>query len=847
MIANINEILVEWAYRTKDGKPNPKSMAHQIILEGILREFGWNIEQRGELLRNLQEVEPKDKEPELDDREKQRAKDMGLIWKGKGYGKENEDGITHHNVGGKLVKVGEEPEGDQDGKDKAGDITAEPDAFDRFADKDKKTQKKAKDTQKQKAAGKKKKAETAHKEKSSEVRSEIYGHDGMEQKSETLIDSNSTSESAPPGDGEIKQLCLEHGYKDFEEDADRGKPAPGNAGSMFNEIISGEGNSILDRYPDLTEEELARVLYDQFCGTKLGNEVKSNSLDTGVGAGDIPSDVEGKDKGCYSKCLVTARSAKRKKQRAQESADAVRESGGEFGEVKQTHSFYGHQESLDAQVALIKKALSEGKKVYAPDGTLITDIMSEEELYKLILEGGSGANPSDTATFVEDENGNLILMFTSDKMTTSDQQANSTLINEINNRKKTIENLDPRLSAKDEKAAIAEIDRHKEEVDVEQQKLKKIVAPVGERMLKDADANHPQATDDFIEEWESDGDGLATAAHWEVWQEAIAKDNGWTDRPLTQEQKRCAARLLMKVTAGEANRPIDPNTDRPQRGGAPEVEEKGCKTKRWLSNDMAKIPARSAARQHKAGKPGYNIKEHIETIRRNIIRMERNHLAKLNEITVMVDGKEKGLGEIIEGQQIVDQLHLQMMDEDDQGHPMMSHGLFEVNMGGHPVNKEVLQECLSEGDEDFNSEDFIKGFKVMAPDVDEPGDRYSWSCNLPPKEPKPKDPKNPTKKENSAHKKWKTKWGNATNPDIDKDGEIGKGGSGDCADGTPRRATGRVMFIYAVVQKEGGGTRLVKVAEKNMRTKTGDLGKYDTTVTYHDDMKKCIEEASAKQ
>jgi hypothetical protein len=117
MITSINEILIEWAYRTRDGKPDPKSMSHQIILEGILREFGWNIEQRGELLKNLQEVEPKDKEPELDDREKQRAKDMGLIWKGKGYGKENEDGITHHNVGGKLVKVGEKPEGDQDGKD----------------------------------------------------------------------------------------------------------------------------------------------------------------------------------------------------------------------------------------------------------------------------------------------------------------------------------------------------------------------------------------------------------------------------------------------------------------------------------------------------------------------------------------------------------------------------------------------------------------------------------------------------------------------------------------------------------------------------------------------------------
>jgi len=30
-----------------------------------------------------------------------------------------------------------------------------------------------------------------------------------------------------------------------------------------------------------------------------------------------------------------------------------------------------------------------------------------------------------------------------------------------------------------------------------------------------------------------------------------------------------------------------------------------------------------------------------------------------------------------------------------------------------------------------------------------------------------------------------------------------------------------------------------------MRTKTGDLGNYDTTVTYHDEMKECIERGSA--
>ena len=56
MITSINEILTEWAYRTKDGLPNPKSMAHQILLEGILKNYGWSVEARAELLNNLMEA-----------------------------------------------------------------------------------------------------------------------------------------------------------------------------------------------------------------------------------------------------------------------------------------------------------------------------------------------------------------------------------------------------------------------------------------------------------------------------------------------------------------------------------------------------------------------------------------------------------------------------------------------------------------------------------------------------------------------------------------------------------------------------------------------------------------------
>jgi hypothetical protein len=55
--------------------------------------------------------------PKLKDSEKEKAKKLGLVWKGKGYGKEGQDGITHKNDGGKLVKIGKDG-GKEDPKSK---------------------------------------------------------------------------------------------------------------------------------------------------------------------------------------------------------------------------------------------------------------------------------------------------------------------------------------------------------------------------------------------------------------------------------------------------------------------------------------------------------------------------------------------------------------------------------------------------------------------------------------------------------------------------------------------------------------------------------------------------------
>ena len=90
MITDLNKIINEWAFRTHNGKPNPQSMAHQILLEGVLKDFGWSFEQRDELLYTLME-QPSDRE---------RLMKQVIKYK-------NKDGEDKEiSVGGALVAVG---------------------------------------------------------------------------------------------------------------------------------------------------------------------------------------------------------------------------------------------------------------------------------------------------------------------------------------------------------------------------------------------------------------------------------------------------------------------------------------------------------------------------------------------------------------------------------------------------------------------------------------------------------------------------------------------------------------------------------------------------------------------
>ena len=80
----------------------PSNPAHLSILKEMCLKAGFTSDQANSILLILE----KDKKaPALDKAGKDEVERLGLVWKGKGYGKEDQDGITHKNVDGKLVKV----------------------------------------------------------------------------------------------------------------------------------------------------------------------------------------------------------------------------------------------------------------------------------------------------------------------------------------------------------------------------------------------------------------------------------------------------------------------------------------------------------------------------------------------------------------------------------------------------------------------------------------------------------------------------------------------------------------------------------------------------------------------
>tara|TARA_R110002072_G_scaffold237701_1_gene395082 strand:- start:10044 stop:12563 length:2520 start_codon:yes stop_codon:yes gene_type:complete len=408
----------------------------------------------------------------------QEAEKLGLVWKGgRAYGKTADGPTLATSIKGKLVFTDEETEK----KLKGGELKDQPDDkntarddqsadgsdLDVFSDKPSKKKKKEKTS--------KSSSLTPATEPLSDKEADGFHRETYKNKPPRALDwdgkkgsPNNTPNGKPPSDAEARQTAIDTGFpksgtKPWPVSQITGQPAapaPGTAGSMMNEIFSVEGVGIAEKFYEKygrtpTPEDIAKILDKQYGQSALAEQ------------NGAPDSAE------YEKKLrIAAEASVTKFERLRNGEANNSETDPAFGEmIRPPSEFYGAGDSIEAQAQMIRD-MPEGATIFGPDGpineitntpkakeelisaveslkkkkagdfadlddvdayveNLLKDNTNKENIKKfaeiLAYAGGGGANPSDTATFARSEDGNLMILFHSDKMETSDQQANSTM------------------------------------------------------------------------------------------------------------------------------------------------------------------------------------------------------------------------------------------------------------------------------------------------------------------------------------------------------------------------------------------------------------------------------------
>jgi len=638
----INKILVEWSYRLDDGIIDLENYTHLSILREVLSDMEISSEVIIEVMSNI--VEKKETMKPLSDADKKKIEKMGLSHLGGGsYGKEGGN-ATHKNVDGKLVKIGDKETSDKPEKVKGQDMFA----------KDLEKEKEKKDVEK--------------KTTTTEIKSEPM---------DTTDDKS---------DNRVKMEAIEKGYV-----KDASWVAPGNAGSMYNEMISGEAARILKENPNASDEEIACKILQMYGKSKLSQQQKSKTL-----AGGMTKKRDGKeldkikecsgitDKGLLSKTLIAVRSGRKKQEMTKDGIETLQEQG-KIGKNVTVRDYSGQKESLEKMKNLIEECGDKGK-YYTRKG----DEISKEELLGLIENSGKGDNPSDTATIAMDEDCNGMVMFHSDKMQELDIQANSTPTKEYDNARQRVDETDMSDTDKEESKKI---------ITEGQDKLKEKEKELKDAVNKPAEEMSEMVDDDFIERIKTD-----------------------TDIDGNKQKNKSSTKLKYVTSKSQRNwkhiQKYLPEDVNPEDATEKEIVVAFYK---WISDPNREgepIKEHMQFLLRTAKQNRFDVSGELDRIRRESIEIQRETLRKLNEKSVTLpNGDKKPLGDYLEAKNLISQLHLDSLDGEKGVHK--HPGLFNVNMGGTVVDEEVLRECLGVD----NTEDFIVNFEVGTP---EKGQEYIY-------------------------------------------------------------------------------------------------------------------------
>ena len=463
---------------------------------------------------------------------------------------------------------------------------------------------------------------------------------------------------------------MKYGFSGYQKGTGK-KPAPGSAGSAFNEIVSGEAVHMIGENPNINEEQLARKMYEEYKETKLGKEQSKSS-----GVGKIPKDIENEK--LYSKCVISARSARTKYNTTQNRVNNL-QSNDKFGTIDKIDTYYGASDSIKAQTISINDA----NKVLLPNGTEV----SKEDAVKFVEAGGGGMNPSDTATFIKDKDGNLLIQFHSDKTSTADIQDNSTLLQEGGNYKSSIDKLEE-LSDEQKNKAKSLVDEYSDKITSIEENYNNQAVTIANRLSE-------LSVDTQVDIIEKDTQTLKKNI-----EEAIfGKDGKPKKQFMSYLSSDSTTTSLSTKEKYEAIRKI--------------VADGNGKT-----NEVKVITKVGLILQSKDSSiEGIDVKKLISDERAEVVNLQRERVNELNKESVDIDGVSVPLGRLMEAEETIRGFHLSLMDyppkDYEEGNPSSMVGSsLDVNMGGTQVNGEVLRGCMGVN----NTTEFKQKFKFIEAD-----------------------------------------------------------------------------------------------------------------------------------
>jgi len=495
-------------------------------------------------------------------------------------------------------------------------------------------------------------------EKVKTISTELYGENG----SDKLLQNSETSDAA-----------LKNGYvkgKDY--------VAPGNAGSNFNENISNEASLILEKYPDLSENELAAILFEKVKNTKLGKQQKGTTIESPSkkDRGMVPKGIPSNQKDIYRSCIISARSGKTKNDRATKGTRRAQEEVN-FGNNTERKVYGGTTSDLSN----LKSEIESANKIFTYDiGTDTLYEVPKDIMSKWVQSSGGGENAADTAVITKDENGNLIYDGWSDKKGFNDIQGNSTLNDDYTKSNQRVDEMvsDGKLSSSVADSAKVIISDAKKKSDEIESNYKK--APLKEASyLKTYKGSSRERLVDFVKKQDEGYDKAGTTNHIQTAMKLYNVNN----------YDELLDRLFEEADSGK------------------------------LSNDRAKIITRVAEMEkvyiqsnEEILPPGLDTQLILSNARDSALKLQKDTIEQLNQLEGKTkSGKAKRLGDLIGFQETVDFLHLDKINKPKNENDFES--ILKRNthlvMGGVDIPPSNIQDCL--GVDDLS--DYEDNFEVV--------------------------------------------------------------------------------------------------------------------------------------